>query len=172
MRRKKDFHLFPAFCLLLLLAVVVSGCGQEKDIDKVSPNPVHLDIAAFSMQLRDNLSLGEELSQVENDVFSYVYDVPGESYEEAVLLLASGATADEICIVKAADKDSKNAIKAKMEARIAAQKESFASYLPEEAAKLDNAIITEIDSYLVLVVCGNPEQAKTTIQQVTRDFDK
>lgn len=171
MKRKKDFHLFPALCLLLLLAVIVSGCSQEKDIDKASPNPVHLDIAAFSVQLQENLGLGEELSPVENDVFSYVYDVPGESYEEAVLLLASGAAADEICIVKAADKDSKNAIKAKMEARIAAQKESFASYLPEEAAKLDNAIIREIDDYLIFIVCGNPQQADAMVTQAIENLD-
>lgn len=169
MRIKKYFHLFLVLALLLTLAAAVSGCGDGQGGEKDASTPVVIDISALSSQLQKELGLEQELSPVEGEVFSYLYEVMPETYQEAVLLLSTGATADEICIVKAADGDSKKMIKEKMTARIAAQKESFASYLPEEAGKLDNAVITEAGDYLILVVCGNPAQAETIIRQAIGD---
>ena len=165
MERRKYFRLFLVFGLLLTLAAAIAGCGEGQSREKDASTPVVIDISALSSQLQKELGLVEELSPVEGEVFSYVYDVAPENYQQAVLLLSTGAAADEIRIVQAADEDSKKAIKKQMEARIGAQKESFASYLPEEAAKLDKALIKEIDDYLIFVVCDSPEQAEIAIQQ-------
>ncbi|MCI8335925.1 MAG: DUF4358 domain-containing protein [Peptococcaceae bacterium] len=164
MGRKKYFRLFLTFGLVLGLAVIASACGGGQE-GKNDAAPVVIDMPAFSSQLQQALGLEAELSPVEEEVFSYVYDVTREDYEQAVLLLSTGATADEICIVKAKDEASKKLLKEKITARVATQKESFSSYLPEEAAKLDNALVKEIDDYLIFVVCGSPEQAEDAISQ-------
>ena len=164
MGRKKYFRLFLTFGLVLGLAVITSACGGGQE-EKNDAAPVVIDMPAFSSQLQQALGLGSELSPVEEEVFSYVYDVTPENYQQAVLLLSTGAAADEICIVKTKDDASKKLIKEKITARVEAQKESFSSYLPEEAAKLDNALIKEIDDYLIFIVCGSPEQAEAAISQ-------
>ncbi len=171
MGRKNYLRLFLTFGLLLGLAVVVSACGEGQDRERDVSAPVVIDMAALSSQLQKELGLEAELAPVEEEVFAYVYDVVPEDYEEAVLLLSTGAAADEICIVQAADGDSKKAIKKQMEARIEAQKESFASYLPEEVAKLDEAIIREIDAYLILIVCANPEQGNAVLEQAIENLN-
>lgn len=152
---------YAACFLLLTVAVFFSGCAGQKE-----PNatPITLDVSALGQKLAEELSLTGELSPVEAEVFAYLYDITPEHYTESRLLLASGAVADEICIIKAADENSKNIIKEKITARLAAQKENFASYLPQEVAKLDNALLLEQDDYLILVVCNQPEQAKELIE--------
>ena len=60
-------------------------------------------------------------------------------------------------------------MKEKMIARIDAQKESFATYLPQEAAKLENAVITEQGDYLFLVVCSQPEKADNIIKEALQE---
>ena len=172
MQRKNYFRLFLMFGLLLGVAAVVSACGGDREEEKDTAIPVVMDISALSSQLQKELGLEEELSPVEGEVFSYVYEVTPESYREVVLLLSSGAAADEICIVKAAGEDGRREIKEKMLARMEMQKASFASYLPQEGAKLDNAVIKEIDDYLILVVCANPEQAEKTLQQAINQKNK
>ncbi len=164
---RRFFCLFLTICLLLVLATSVSACSVEKDTNK--EQPLSLDMTALAARLQEDLNLTEELSPVEEEVFGYLYDIAPESYTEQVLLLSTGATADEICLVRAADKNSQKAMKEKMIARIDAQKESFATYLPQEAAKLENAVITEQGDYLFLVVCSQPEKADNIIKEALQE---
>ena len=164
---KRFFRLFLTVCLLLVLATSISACSVEKDTDK--GQPLSLNLATLAARLQGDLELTAELSSVEEEVFGYLYDVAPESYTEQILLLSTGATSDEICLVRAADQNSQKIVKEKMIARIDAQKESFAAYLPQEAAKLENAVITEEGNYLLLVVCSDPEKADNIIKEALQE---
>ena len=157
---KRFFRLFLTVCLLLTLVMFAAACGKEEK---------EIDMTALAARLQGDLGLAAELSSVEEEVFGYLYDVAPESYTEQVLLLSTGATSDEICLVKAADQNSQKIVKEKMIARIDAQKESFAAYLPQEAAKLENAVITEEGNYLFLVVCSDPEKADNIIKEALQE---
>lgn len=154
-----------AMCLLLLLTLSLTGCKQAESLNAAPLPPTEIDMAAVSMELRTALGLNEELFPVEEEVFRYLYQVPGECYTQVVLLLSTGAVADEICLVKAKDSKSRQIIREKMTDRIRTQKESFADYLPLEAGKLDNALITEAGDYLILTVCQDTAMATAAIQQ-------
>lgn len=156
---RRFLRFFLTLCLLLTLAAATAACSEEKEID----------MPTLAARLQGDLGLTEELSPVEEEVFNYLYDVAPQSYTAQILLLSTGAAADEICLIKAADKDSQKAMKEKILARIEKQKESFASYLPQETAKLDNAIIIEREDYLILVVCSEPQKADNIIKETLQD---
>ena len=158
--KRKHPHGVNAFLLMVILGIMALGCvgcGGE------TTEPVVLDLPALGSELQQVLGLEAELSPVDAETFTYLYGISASQFTESYCLVSTGATADEICLLKATDRESYKALKAQLEARVVAQKESFADYLPLEVGKLDRALLLEQDLYLFLVVCDQPETAESTI---------
>ena len=128
-------------CGIVLLALGVSACGTESKT---------VDIGQLADELLAQVDFEDELTELGEDMIPALYGVEGAS--EQRVYMSSGATAEEVAVFKfASEQDAMDAL-AKIEQYIASRKDSFANYIPGEAARLDNAVIRQSGEYLALCV--------------------
>lgn len=147
--KKNIFTLFLTISLVLL-----SACSSGANTQK---NDVNLETMA--KELAESNSFEEQLNRVDDKFAIKLYDINNAS--AVYLYTGSGAAADELALFEFENEDdAKEAVKA-AQARIDAQKESFAGYLPKEVPKLDTAIIKTYGRYLVVCVCADGSMEDT-----------
>lgn len=107
-----------------------------------------------------------EMVEVEEENFQIKYGLSAEDYSEYSLWWAgSGADADEICIIKANDKDK---VKDAVSDRLEGQKEVFKDYAPEQYDKLCKAKISTRGDYVCFICTNDNEKADKAIDN---DFE-
>lgn len=143
-----------AFTVFIVIVLFCSGCSKSQDID----------IDAMYSDLVDCEGVfSDQLEPVDKDIGFAVYGLDAVDCDLAIFRLSSGATAEEIAILKAVDAKAVERIRDAVDARLSYQKDGFSDYIPEEVPKLDAAIVAESGLYIVFCVASNQEQAKKII---------
>lgn len=125
--------------------MLLSACGAPADAGDAA-----IDMEALAGRLLESGLFGEGLNQADDGIAEILYNIDGAS--AALVYVASGAVADELAVFEFANEtEAQSAIPA-AEGRIAAQRESFAGYIPEEVPKLDRAVLETYGRYLVVCV--------------------
>lgn len=118
--------------LIVLLAAVLllmPACSAPPEADR------DVDLDALAEELLDGDLFGEELDLADEGIAKKLYGIDGADVFR--LYVGSGATASELALLRfEAEEDAQAALLLAQE-RVAAQKESFASYLPGEVEKLE-----------------------------------
>lgn len=136
--------------IILALLLLISGCSKTaKDFNPESFAADMLSGAAFS----------DELTLAENSIGCYLYGIEEADAETAAFYFSSGATAEEMAIFKARDKEGVGRLKDAALARVEYQKTAFESYVPAEVPKLDKAVISVSGLYVVLYVAADTDAA-------------
>ena len=147
----------------VIMAVAASfaltACGAKKDVD----------INALTTSLQNEIVYSDELSEIPMDTaLNMIYSFGDIEIPEAHILESSGATAEEIAVIKCANESDIEAVKSVLNDRIAEQKESFEDYVPEELNKLDAAVVYTSGCVAVLSVSDEPEKAKSIIESYVK----
>ena len=140
--------------LAVLLFAALCACGNKtSDRD--------IDIQALGRALAESGAFSDTMSELSGDIARRLYDFEEGDAESFVLYTGSGATAEEIFIVKAASgtKDFEDACRE----RVSEQKSAFQSYLPEEVAKLDAAVFETVGDYVILAVAADTAAAQAVV---------
>lgn len=140
--------------MLLLIIPVFSGCSGKGD----TADRTEIDISSLGSELLEKAEFEDELNLVDDTMVKKLYHI--EEFTGAQVYIGSGATAEEIAVFEfdsgeAAEEGLKAA-----EDRLEGQKEDFASYVPKELQKLDNAVIKQAGKYLVVCVSNSDEAEK------------
>lgn len=124
-----------------------------RDIFKLLGQPgMRLDSGAFS----------ETLEALDADLISSLYGLESQP-EAAAVYTSTGATAEEIAVlVFSTQEEAANARKA-LEARVSDQKDACEGYLPSELPKLEQAIVKESGSSVLLVVANDSQAAQAAL---------
>lgn len=147
-------------CMLLaavMLCGVATGCGSSESLAQPKPQEV-------ADALMDKISFDEELSLLAEDEISIYVEM--EDGVEGIMYISSGSTAEEIAVFKAPDKNTATKMVANVKDYLKAQRSSFADYLPEEAKRIDDAVVEQKGNYVVLCVSGQSADAKAVISDV------
>ena len=148
--------------LSAVLALSLCACGGGSGSSGDSVKTVDLEqLGADLVALCD-----EELYQLDAETAAAVYE--GVEAEEIVAWASSGATANEVVLFRAKDEASADAIEETMEVRLDDREESYADYLPEEAAKLKEAVVEQEGVYVAVCVSPDPQQAEELIDKALR----
>ena len=133
-----------ALALIFILAAVaaLAACGGKSGSS--------IDAQALAKELMEKIDFVDELNLINSEMVSKLYGI--DNAQEAYVYMGSGATAEEVAVFKFADEQAAKDGLAKAEQRIASQKDSFANYIPEEVARLDNAVIKQSGEYLAVCV--------------------
>lgn len=143
---------------LLALCLCLTACGggaAEEGYDPAAAAQALLDSGAFTQSLE---ALDKETA------CAVLYGgLDTETVEECAVYVSLSAGAEEIAILKLTSDDAAQTALAALEDRVAQQREALESYQPQEVGKLDNAILEQAGTTVVLVVAEDHDLARSTL---------
>lgn len=143
--------------LLAALTLSLGGCSSASE---------NVDIDKMAAELAEKVTFVDELAQIDESMISMVYD--GFEWEDAVLYMGSGATAEEIAVFAFADAAAARTAVDQGKAYIESQKEAFENYVPEEVKRLEGAIVQQGGRYMAVVVTEDTD----TADKIIKDYFK
>ena len=142
--------------LLLLLSLCACGGSQGSTEPDFAP-------ADLSAKLLDGKCFTDLMSEMDNAVAFEIYGIDPAAVESASIYMGTGATAEEIAVIKAKDADSAKTVAEAMNSRVGAQIEAYKNYVPAEVPKLEEAIVKSAGSYVVYVTAADKAAAESII---------
>lgn len=145
--------------LMIASAFSTTGCSEDTedaDVNAVASKPlseITADIMNCGIEFPEMIEVSEENFQIK-------YNLSENEYDEYSLWWAgSGADADEICVIKAADKEK---VKSAVEDRLEGQKETFKDYVPEQYDKLCETKVKTKGDYVYWFCTNDNDKAQET----------
>lgn len=172
------------FALSIAMVFALAGCGKEekqvidvsksveadskeevssKADDATADSSAGIDIKNIASSLLSEITYVDQLSEVDKDTASMFLNFADVEIEEACIYESSGATAEEIVVLKCKDSDNASKAKAAFKQRVEEQTENFTDYVPEEVPKLKDAVVFASGEYAVLSVSADSSKAKEII---------
>lgn len=136
--------------------MLLAGCGSKK---------ADFDVKELGEALNTQITYNDELSQIDLQTAAMFINISGLDIADGVVYEGSGATAEEIVVLKCASDEEATKAKAAFEERVSEQIESFTDYVPEELTKLNAAVIRVNGEYAVLSVSDDPKNANAIIDE-------
>lgn len=146
-----------AAMMFLIMLGTLAGCSKEKKEDRV------IDVHTMAQRLLNDITYEDQLTKVEGNMFQMIYGISQEDIEEYEAYVSTGATAEEIAVIKAKDEATAESMEEKLTERVEAQKNSFANYIPKEVEKLEEAVVYQEGVYVVLSISNDDEKAEEII---------
>lgn len=138
--------------LLLILTACSGGGAAPKEYDPEAAAKAVVDSGAFS----------ETLEPLDADLITGIYGLDPVP-DSAVAYSSTGATAEEVVVLKYADKDSCDAGWKALQKRVEDQRAACDGYLPAELPKLDKALISQVGNTVLLVVASDSAAASKAL---------
>lgn len=146
-----------------------ASCGgdknsdSEKGGDKAQTATETIDVTEVADKLKSDISYEDSLIEFDSDKIEKIIGVSPDAYKSAKVYVSStGATPEEIACFEAND-GMADAIEANLTIRLANQKSTFTDYKPEQAPKLDDAVLVVKGDYVFFSVSGDSAKAKEII---------
>lgn len=130
--------------LLTAALVLMSACSTQGKAD------LSIDLDAAAAELLESGVFEETLTLADEGIAKKLYGI--ENVAALRLYVGSGATASELAIFEFKAEDAAKSALPLAQERVASQKESFASYLPGEVKKLEDAVVEQYGRYVVVCV--------------------
>lgn len=137
---------FMPVLIAVLCAALLCGCGAGS---------VEIDPEALAQELAEKVPFEDQLSLAPEAAAEKLYAIVDA--ERAFIYTGSGATAEEIAVFEFADEAGAKAGLALARQRIERQTEDYASYIPEELFRLENAVLRQSGRYLAVCVSAGAE---------------
>lgn len=147
-------------CLLaaVMLLASAAGCAGQ-------PKGEPVDVTQAVSELQKKVAFDDPMTAVEEDTALALYGLEKGDVEEIAAVLSTGATAEEIAVIKAADGKTAKCKEA-LAQRIQKQKDGFEDYVPAEVPKLERACLMEKDNVVILCVAKDADTAKKVVQEI------
>ncbi len=150
--------------IVAIIAIVVLAIMLVKNNNKT----IQINIEDLASKILQSGAFADELIKVDSEMIMSDYNFTADEVEEFVSYQGSGATSEEIVILKVKDKSNLNSIKDKINARIEERKEAFQSYLPKEVGKIDSSILRVEGNYIIFCVSNDSSK----VNQIINDYVK
>lgn len=141
----------------ILIIVLLSGCGSQ--------SAKAFDPAATAKALLSSSAFTDQLAQVNNQVAAQIYGLDQSTLsDDSVVYTSSGASAEEIAVLKFNDEKAAQAALPLLKQRVEKQTTSCQNYLPNEIPKLKAAITEVRGNTALLVVAADSSAAQDVIK--------
>lgn len=149
------------FIFIVIALIVIVGVGIIF-LNKNNKN-IQINTKDLASKIIEAGVFEDELVEVNSEMIMSDYNFTTDEVEEFVSYQGSGATSEEIVILKVKEKSNLNNIKNKIEDRLEERKEAFESYLPEEVGKIDNKVFRVEGNYVILCISNDTNKVNTLI---------
>ena len=125
-----------------------------------------VSVSAVADAIKNGGSFKEDIETVDAEmVLTRMYGLDKAQIAEAAIYMSSGASAEEITVIRVANESDIDAVVAGCEARIDDQKKACEDYLPDEMPKLEDAVVYKNGNYVVMCVSQDSAKAKAIIEE-------
>lgn len=138
---------------LLTLTLLLAGCGGGKAIETVVPGDA-------AKAILSGVTFRDTLVEATGDVVKNWYSFDDKVKDFAVYIGGSGATAEEIAVIRTSDVKT---AKATVEKRIEDLKFNFENYVPAEMTKLNDPVVVTRGDVVFMVLCDDTAEAQKAI---------
>ena len=142
---------------LAICALALAACGN-------GDQALSLDVQSAAEQIAEQGSFDEPLEKIDGDIALKIYQLEPDAVTGSAVYTGTAAVVDEVSVWEARDTASVKTVEQAVRARLESQKESYASYRPEEVPKLDAAVVVSKGNYVALCVSKDSEKAKTLLE--------
>ena len=143
--------------LSIVLALVAIFCFASCKGEQTK-NPAVKDVANA---ISESTEFGELVALNDDNIATRYYGIDLEAIEEyEVLVCGTGAAADEIAVFKMKEQDDVEDMREVVVERQEELYDRFVDYVPEEAPKINNAVISSKGKYVYFIVCADHKAAK------------
>lgn len=159
------------FLLILLLpALLLAGCAKQEPTTDATA--IELGNAVAESQPEEfvqgltPLSMDSEPGTSE-ELETYLlasYGLERTDWTDAVATYSEGFQANELAVIQLAEDADVQAAEQGLSNYVERRKAEFTGYAPEEAAKLEDALLLRQGRWLLLAVCPDPEAAQTAFE--------
>lgn len=145
------------FALLAALLLLVTGCASR------GGEAVDIDPAAAAQTILDNVAFKDTLVKAEDGAAEMYYKLDDTITDYTIYISGSGATAEEIAVLKTASADDAKKAESIVNARIEDLKFRFEDYVPAEMVKLGDPVIVRKGNAVILVIADDAAAAKKVV---------
>ncbi|NLP36349.1 MAG: DUF4358 domain-containing protein [Firmicutes bacterium] len=149
---------FSVILVVLFLLLSVVGCRQEAE--------VKLEVAECAHLLSETIAFQDSLTAVSDEMATVLYRLNEADVAAKKVYVSTGATAEEIAVFEAVDKEAAARIKEAVLQRAAEQEAAFRDYLPAEVPKLQKPYLYVVDRYVIFCVSNHNEAVKTAVEEL------
>lgn len=154
---KKNMRRLIVAAAAIVAALALTGCGGGGSSKEI-------DVSKTADDLNSSVITTDQLTETSSEMLGTIYFFEDGQVEKSKVYMSGNATADEILVAQCKDEDAAKAVKERLETRVENQKELFSTYNPDEAAKLDKAIVKSNGKYVVLCVCDDYDKAESILK--------
>ena len=140
-----------------MLLALAAGCGQQT---------VELDPTEALNQLKTEISFTDQMTDMDSAGACRFYDVDTDWVADAAAYIGSGATAESMAVLEAADTDAAGSIAEALRTFTDSWIAGYSDYKPEEVPKLENAVLEQSGSYVVFCVAADYDAAETAVHDL------
>ncbi len=142
---------------LVFSCLLLAGCSAQA--------PASVDLEELAQSLLDSGAFEETLYEVDSDAAALLLDME-LTCEESYVYVGSGATAEELVLLKAADEDGAAALLEGLSSHLADRTAQYSAYLPEETFKLESAVLKQYGTYVVLCISADSD----TVEEILGEY--
>ena len=155
MKKMKRIAALIAAGAAALMLTACSGGGSKKAVDP----------AKTADELNSNVITSDQLTETAANMLGSIYFFEEGQVTASKAYMSNASTADEICVVTCKDEAAAKAAVELFKTRVKNQADLFASYNPDEATKLNDAIVESSGNAACLVVCDDYDKAKEILKK-------
>lgn len=144
--------------IVAMAAAVASLAGCAKEEAK------NVDSAAAAAAILEEVTFQDTLVEAEGEYAEHLYGLDDTVAGYSIYVSGSGATAEEIAVIKMKDAKDLNMALTFFDKRIADLKFNFEDYVPGEMVKLENPVIVVEGDAAALVIADDYERAKQSAE--------
>lgn len=148
--------MFKRFVSSLLVLVLLSGCGAHA-------GKTTMDCAAQAEQIVTALAMNEKMEAVQDRVIQGLFFFEEDALQDQALYIANDKSANIVGVFKT---DKMDSVKDCIQTYLTTLKAQMQNYYPDEVFKIDNAVVMNNDSEIVLIIADNLEKAKEEAKKV------
>lgn len=141
--------------VLAFMMLFIAGCSS-KDVE--------IDINALADDLKNSVPFADTLEEPVNTA----YEINEADLKGQKVYISTGATAEEIAVFEAVDKQAADRILKVVESYIEYQIEEFEDYNPAEVKKLSDPVLVKKGRYVILCVSDDNAAAKACIDKYVK----
>lgn len=158
MKKKIAIVIVIVLIIIAVLGIIINNSNKS----------IQINIEDLATKIAESGAFEDEIAKIDSEMIMSDYNITTDEVEGFVSYQGSGATSEEIVILKVKDKSNLNDVKDKINSRIQERKQAFQSYLPEEVGKIDNNILRVEGNYIIFCVSNDSSK----VNQVINDYVK